>query len=164
MLYQLSAQSEAVLRTIQKLGNATLKDVVAAAGADSKPAVYSLKKCGHIQVTKTLMRVVAKNGKSESRPVSVFSLTDKGHAAIRRMDFPPVEKTPPPPPQKQELHQMQYFIIPDFAPNVTEGFIEVDGRQVKCTRGVQFKYETYVQPQDHSRNYTPRPIRWIHAL
>lgn len=163
MLYQLSEQSETVLRAIQKLGNATLKDVVAAAGDDAKPAVYSLKKCGHIQVTKTLMRVVAKNGKAESRPVSVFSLTDKGHAAIRRMDFPPVGKPIPAPAPKQELYQMQYFIIPDFAPNVTEGFIEVDGRQVKCTRGVRFKYETYVQPHDNTR-HKPRPIRSILAM
>jgi len=164
MLYQLSKPSETVLRAIKKLGNATLQDVIVAAGPDSKPAVYSLKKCGHIQVTKTLMRVESKSGKTESKPVSVFSLTEKGHAAIKRMDFPPVEKTIPAPARKQELHQMQCFIIPEFEPNVTEGFIEIDGRQVKCIRGPRPEYKTYVPPIDRSRNYTPRHIRGIHAL
>jgi hypothetical protein len=57
----------------------------------------------------------------------------------------------------------QSFIIPDFAPNVTEQIIEVDGALVKCTKGVQFEYEKYVPPIDSSRNYTPRPIRGILA-
>jgi hypothetical protein len=86
-------------------------------------------------------------------------------AAIKKV-LKPLPKTPMQQkqnPQKQELHKMQSFIIPDFAPNVTEQIIEVDGALVKCTKGVQFEYEKYVPPIDSSRNYTPRPIRWILA-
>jgi len=165
MLYQLSKPSEVVLRAIQKLGNATLKDVFDAAGVGSKPAVYSLKKCWYVQVEKTLMRVTSKAGKSESKPVSVFSLTEKGHAAIRRMDLPPVKN--PLKPNRPELYTMQYFTIPDRDPNVHhvhQMMAEIGGRMVKITYGVHHDYEVYRPAPDQSRNYTPKPLRSILAM
>jgi hypothetical protein len=95
------------------------------------------------------MRVTSKAGKSESKPVSVFSLTEKGHAAIRRMD------------------SMQYFTIPDRDPNVHhvhQMMAEIGGRMVKITYGVHHDYEVYRPAPDQSRNYTPKPLRSILAM
>lgn len=174
-MYQLSQKSETALRACLKLGECTKQDICAAITEfDAKESVNSLRKCGYIEVVRQIIRAIDIVGQRPlTRPVNVYLITERGRMAIHHSDFPntrkmkalkvPLKPEPKPESKKQELHEMQNWIIPDRKPNVNEMTAEIGGREVKITYGVHVPYEVYVPPVDKSRNYTPRPQRGILA-
>lgn len=173
-------KNEATLRTIMRLKEAGVHEVNAAIGEDSRNAIRSLLRCEYIHVTRSVMRKtkpIDKTHRTYAREMLLYAITEKGREKLKdagsslarqtkALKAPPREIKAPlnPEPLKQEQHKMQDFVIPDFPPGETQMVIEVDGVQVKCARGVEFKRDKYVPPVDNSRNYTPRPIKGIHAL
>lgn len=155
-------KNEATLRAILKLGNATLPDVEAIIGDVAKNAINSLYRCKFVNVVATKSQ---KTKQGRMQDLHVYAITEKVRNKLQDADFPKVvemrqqkQKTAP------ELHQMQHFIIPARDPNVEEMMAEIGGRMVKITYGMHHAYEVYRPAPDHSRNYTPRAIKWIHAL
>lgn len=159
---KLIPKNEATLRAIMKLGNATLHDVEAIVGVVAKEAINSLVRCAFIYVVETKSQ---ETKKGYMRGMHVYAITDRGRQKLQDVDFPPARQMLALKVSKnQELHQMQHFVIPTLDPNVREMMAEIGGREVKITYGVHHAYDSYVPPIDHSRNYTPRPIKGIHSL
>lgn len=178
---KITQKNESVLRAISSNGTMAANLVIEMfPDFDARLTLKSLRTSGYIDVVGTVMRKskeARKKGKDCVTPVRVYAITDKGRMALQNIDHPParvikaaiqkvLKPQPKQPTQKQEQRPMQDFVIPDlhFPPGVNQMVIEVDDMKVKCIRGEQFKRAPYVPPPDHSRNYTPRPIKGIHAL
>lgn len=161
---KLLPKTEATLRAILKLGKATLHDVQEAVGVDvAKNAINSLHRCEFIEAVGTRS---TRTKQGCVKDIHLYAITDKGRQKLQDADFPKVAEMRSVAACKLDtkLHQMQHLIIPIRDPSVKEMMAEIGGRQVKITYGVHHAYEPYVPPPDHSRNYTPRPIKGIHAL
>lgn len=160
---KLIPKNEATLRAIMKLGNATLHDVETIIPEGAKNAINSLHRCEFIEAVGTRS---TRTKQGCVKDIHLYSITDKGRQKLQDVDFPKVAEMRSVAASKLDtkLHQMQHLIIPIRDPSVKEMIEEIDGRQVKKTYGVHHKYEVYVPPPDHSRNYTPRPIRGILGL
>ena len=171
---KLIPKNEAVLRAVSANGTLPANQALEMfPDFDVRTAIVSLRKCNYIEVVGTVIRKSNAKRRSEKDrviPVHVYGVTEKGRLAIQYLDYPPVleikaatKKALAPKPKQQELHPMQYFTIPDRDPNVREMVAEIDGREVKITYGINFKYEVYKPAPDLTR-YKPMPIRGIHAL
>ena len=163
---------------IQEAGKVEVANlVVGISDVKVRNAVTSLKRGKLIEAVGSVYRKLTDSRPTRTYPVSVYAVTDRGRLAIQKfedfaarkvakVDNPPTFRKithPKVKPEKQVLHQMQCWVIPELNPNVTEEIIEVNGVKIKCTKGVQASYERYVQPQESTR-HVPRPIRGIHAL
>lgn len=157
--------SQKVLRTIIPMKEATARMLTEAVGFKADPYVNSLARMKYIEVIRTQH---SKNTRGSVVEVNVYAVTRAGLQKLYEVEHAPPPKPKPPPKAENkkppELHLMTNFVIPDRNPNVNEMMAEIGGRQVKITYGVHHAYEPYVPPPDHSRNYTPRPIKGIHAL
>lgn len=176
---KLIPKNKATLIAVLKLVKATSQDVEDLLGYPVIPAIKSLHTCGLLETVATVRRTT-KVG--HSRDMRVYVVTEHGRQKLQDADFPPARqmqalKVPakrpqpkpqpmksPPPPKETNLHQMQSFIVPMPSSGHKVMMAEIDGREIKITYGVNFDYEVYKPAPDHSRNYTPRPIRGIHAL
>lgn len=167
---KLIPKNEATLRAILRLKEAGVHEVNAALGENAKDAIRSLLLCEYIQVTRSIMRQTVTSNpkhKQHTRQMLLYAITYRGRQKLQDMEFPPARemkalKAVPVP--KFDLHKMESFIIPSRDPNVREMMAEIGGREVKITYGVHHDYEVYRPAPDHSRNYTPRPLRSILAM
>lgn len=172
---KLSLKNEATLKAVLKLGKATVQDINDFMGHEARPAIKSLNACNLIE-TISIVRRVTKVG--HNRDMCVYAITEKGRQKLLDADLPPARKMKdlkvpikrpqpmksPPPPKETNMHQMQSFIVPMPITGHKVMMAEIDGRTVKITYGACFEYEVYRPAPDRSRNYTPRPIKGIHAL
>lgn len=165
--------SELVLRKLRRLGEVEvtrLKDAIKE--FDAKNTINSLVRLGYIDVVRILHR---REGGPRSKGfvlVRVIAVSDKGLKELRKLNAialaaKKAAQEPPKPPKevkapKEELHQMQSWIIPERDPNVSVTSIEIEGRTVKVTYGRGFTATPYSPPKEPTR-YKPRLIRGIHA-
>lgn len=173
----ISERGYKTLCKIRELGEVEVSELVLAITEfDVQNAVNSLKRGGLIEAVRSVSRTFKDARATRVYAVSVFAVTSRGYAAIQKFEDAAARKAavsdpptfckithPKVKPEKQELHQMQCWVIPELNPNVTEEIIEINGVKVKCTKGVQASYERYVQPQESTRHVS-RPIKGIHAL
>jgi hypothetical protein len=140
-----------------------------------KNAIASLKRGKLIESVRLVHRKFIDSRSTRIIPFSVYAITGTGIDAMRKFEAaaarklaisqgaPPKRKTATPRPPKQELYQMQNFIIPERNPAVTEQFVEHEGRTVKVTHGIGHAYEKLKLEPDSTR-YRARQVRGIHAL
>ena len=170
------------LLMVQELGEVEVSTLVERLPEiDVQNAVNSLKRGKLIEAVKAVHRQFTDARSTRTYQVSVYTITELGRAAVRKFDEAAERKAAIVPrgfaaPKvgrshkgtkaiqgKSDVHQMQNWVIPDRDPNVTEGRMEIDGREVKITYGVSHTYPAYVPPADLTR-YKPNPIKCIHAL
>lgn len=179
-MQRLKQKNEDALRAILKLKEAGLHEVNACLGFDAKECINSLKRCNFIEVTRTVSRQMSsakRKNQGFMRDMHLYAITDRGRDLIQNMDFPPARKmealkvpvvkakpqpeaTPAPP----QLHKMEYLTTPIKTPGVNVMMAEIGGREVKITYGTGFEYEVYRPEPDRSRNYTPRPLRYLPSM
>ena len=164
-----------MVRELEEVETATLIERLP--GFDVQNAVNSLKRGKLIEAVRFVYKKFTDSRATRTYAVSAFSITEKGRLAIRKFEEAEAKKTSVVPkifaaprqkgtktiPRKQELHQMQNWIIPDRDPAVDVRHIEIDGHPVKVTYGVSHAYAPLQLAPDLTR-YKPNPIKGIHAL
>ena len=162
-----------MVRELEEVETATLVERLP--GFDVKNAVNSLKRGKLIEAVRFVYKKFTDSKATRTYAVSAFSITEKGRLAIRKFEEAEAKKTAANTPptfrkitpkvktQKQELYQMQNWIIPDRDPAVDVRHIEINGHPVKVTYGVSHTYAPLQLAPDLTR-YKPNPIKGIHAL
>ena len=164
-----------MVRELEEVETATLIERLP--GFDAQNAVNSLKRGKLIEAVRFVYRKFTDSRATRTYAVGAFSITEKGRLAIRKFEEVEAKKTAVVPrvfaaprqkgtkviPQKQELHQMQNWIIPERDPAVNVAYTEIDGHPVKVTYGVSHAYTPLQLAPDLTR-YKPNPIKGIHAL
>lgn len=141
---------------------------------DVQNAVNSLKRGGLIKSVRLVSRQFTDSRSTRVYPVSVYTVTDKGYIAMEKYEAaaarklvvvnPPTYRKITPKPQKQELYQMQNWVIPERDPNVDVVYMEIEGQEqpVKVTYGVGHPYAALKLAPDLTR-YKRNVIKGIHA-
>lgn len=162
-----------MVRELEEVETATLVERLP--GFDVQNAVNSLKRGKLIEAVRFVYKKFTDSRATRTYAVSAFSITEKGRLAIRKFEEVEAKKTavvnpptfrkitPKVKTQKQELYQMQNWIIPDRDPAVDVRHIEINGHPVKVTYGVSHAYAPLQLAPDLTR-YKPNPIKGIHAL
>lgn len=147
-------QSETVLRAMAKREEANLHQLNDELKFDTRSTLNSLTRCGFIAVVRTMVRTM--------RDMNVYAITIRGTEKICEIDNNPQQRPQPEPkPVKKAAAPMR--AVPDKHASVNVMTAVMGGREIKITYGTQVPYEVYRPAPDHSRNYTPRPIRGILA-
>lgn len=141
---------------------------------DVQNAVNSLKRGGLIKSVRLVNRQFTDSRSTRTYPVSVYTVTDRGYTAMEKYEAAETRKkavaNPPsfrkitPKPQKQELYQMQNWVIPERDPNVDVTYVKIAGQEqpVKVTYGVGHPYASLKLAPDLTR-YKRNVIKGIHA-